>query len=144
MNDNIVIGPWVKLPKKKRGSAIEKEVMEEMKLKSFAEDITEQTCVQMIQTLHENEFDVDGTKFLRDIGFVIECIKALIYREIGLQHPMADFITLITKPMSDLPDNPEGNVDAEKLLAVTKYISDIKYEKLLNDIGVDDEDPEVS
>jgi thioredoxin-related protein len=46
--------------------------------------------------------------------------------------------------MSDLPDNPEGNVDAEKLLAVTKYISDIKYEKLLNDIGVDDEDPEVS
>ncbi|SVA90045.1 uncharacterized protein METZ01_LOCUS142899, partial [marine metagenome] len=113
--------------------------VEHLKLKSFAEDITEQTCVQMIQTLHENEFDVDGVEFLRDVGFIIECIKALIHRELGLQHPMADFIHLITKPMSDLPDSPESNVDKEKLLAVTKYISEIQYEK-----NIDDEDPEVS
>jgi len=139
MNDNVVIGPWKSLPKNKQGAAIEKELVEHLKLKSFAEDITEQTCVQMIQTLHENEFDVDGVEFLRDVGFIIECIKALIHRELGLQHPMADFIHLITKPMSDLPDSPESNVDKEKLLAVTKYISEIQYEK-----NIDDEDPEVS
>ena len=139
MNDNVVIGPWTKLPKNKRGSALDKEERELMKLKSFAEDITEQSCVKMIQALHENEFDVDNEEFLRDMGFIIECVKSVVYRDMGLQHPMADFIRLITRPIEDSPDSPDSNVDKEKLLAVTKYISEIKYEK-----NIDDEDPEVS
>jgi len=125
----IIKGPWKDLPKGKKVKLPSEEERERLQLKTYAEDITEQSCVQLIQILHENEFNVDDEEFLRDVGFIIECVKGLIYRELGLQHPMSDFIKLITKPMDELPKNPDSNVDKDRLLAVTKYISELHYDE---------------
>ena len=125
----IIKGPWKDLPKGKKVKLPSEEERERLQLKTYAEDITEQSCVQLIQILHENEFNVDDEEFLRDVGFIIECVKGLIYRELGLQHPMSDFIKLITKPMDELPKNPDSNVDKDRLLAVTKYISELQYDE---------------
>ena len=61
----------------------------------------------MIHTMHENEFDVDDEQFLRDTGFVIECVKGLIYRELGVDHPMSSFMEHITR---DVDTSKEGGV----------------------------------
>jgi len=126
---DIIQGPWKKLPKGKAAKTPTKAERELYRLRTLAEEITENTCVQMIHTLSEHEFDVNGEEFLRDVGFIIEAVKGLVYRELGLEHAMSDFITNFTKPLVDLPKNPESNVDHDKLSLVSKYISELPDDK---------------
>ena len=51
--------------------------------------------VQLIHTMGENGFDLKDHKFIRDIGFISECCKSIIFRDIGLKHPIQSVIDKI-------------------------------------------------
>ena len=93
--------------------------------------------VQMIHTMHENEFDVDDEQFLRDTGFVIECVKGLIYRELGVEHPMSSFMEHITR---DVDTSKEGGAYEGEALNTEK----LERIKEVLDGYDDDDDPKVS
>ena len=61
----------------------------------FADDLTEHLMVQLIHTMGENGFDLKDHKFIRDIGFISECCKSIIFRDIGLKHPIQSVIDKI-------------------------------------------------
>ena len=65
--------------------------------KAFADDLTEQTMVQFIHTMSENGFSINGESFIGNMAFVIECVKATIYKEMDLEHPMANLMKTISK-----------------------------------------------
>ena len=77
MNDNVIKGPW---KERKQNKEQQKKVAEDM---SFVENVTETTMVQFIHTMNENDIDIKDQNFSLEIGFINECIKSMLYRELG-------------------------------------------------------------
>lgn len=62
----------------------------------FTENLCEALVVNMIHNMSENGMDVDSDPFIRDISFLIELVKSTIYRDLGMIHPMQNFIDMVT------------------------------------------------
>jgi hypothetical protein len=88
----------------------------------------------MIHTINENGFDVNGNDFLSDMGFVIEVVRSLIYREMGLQHPLKDIMSELVISEIDATNRVSTSLDIPKTVETTKFLSE----------EFNDEDPEVS
>jgi hypothetical protein len=91
----VIKGPWkqqskkkVKVPKNPMQTQLQEDLI-------FADDLTEHLMVQLIHTMGENGFDLKDHRFIRDIGFISECCKSIIFREIGLTHPIQPIIEKI-------------------------------------------------
>lgn len=99
----VIKGPWKQQSKKKvkiPEDPMQTQMQEDL---LFADDLTEHLVVQLIHTMGENGFDLKDKKFLRDIGFISECCKSIIFRDIGLKHPI-EFI------MERLMNETEGEL----------------------------------
>lgn len=121
-NENVIQGPW-----KKRNVKVPNE--ETVKLREqllFAEELTEQLMIQMIHTIHENGFDVDSNEFLHDMGFTIECVKSVIFREMGLQHPMSNIMKELTVSTIDETNTLSTELDIHKVVKTTKFVSELE------------------
>ena len=84
----VIKGPWKQQSKKKvkiPENPITTQLQEDF---LFAEDLTEHLMVQLRHTMGENGFDLKDERFTRDIGFISECCKSVIFRDIGLKHPL--------------------------------------------------------
>jgi len=91
----IIKGPWKRQSKKKvkvPKDPIQSQLQEDL---VFADNLTEHLMVQLIHTMGENGFVLKDPKFIRDIGFISECCKSIIFREIGLKHPIEAIIQKI-------------------------------------------------
>jgi hypothetical protein len=93
----IIKGPWkkksrkkVKVPKDPMQTQLQEDLI-------FAEELTEHLMVQLIHTMGENGFELRDPKFIRDIGFISECCKSIIFRDIGLTHPIQPIIEKLMK-----------------------------------------------
>ena len=76
----------------------------------LAEHLTEGLVVNMIHNMGENDVDVDNPEFIKDIGFLIEVVKSIIYRDMGIKHPMQQMVELFVN--SDY-DDTQGSMDTE-------------------------------
>ena len=89
----IIKGPWKKQSKKKvkvpKEDSLQTQLQEDL---IFADDLTEHLMVQLIHTMGENGFDLKDHRFIRDIGFISECCKSIIFRDIGLTHPLEPIV----------------------------------------------------
>lgn len=116
-NANVLTGPWKVKPKREvvvpdiDVIALQENIM-------FADDLTESLLVQMIHTMGENGVDVSSTDFIKDISFVIEAVKGVIYRDMGLAHPMSGMMSQFTDVTMDERNNPHGLVDLESIQKV--------------------------
>ena len=116
-NANVISGPWKAKPKREvvvpdiDVIALQENIM-------FADDLTESLLVQMIHTMGENGVDVSSTDFIKDISFVIEAVKGVIYRDMGLAHPMSGMMSQFTDVTMDEGNNPHGLVDLESIQKV--------------------------
>ena len=92
---NVVVGPWpdssplvvtdsnLKKSKKTREQIIEEEMV-------MVDSLSENIMIQLIQSLKENSVDITSTEFVRDIAFLNESLKSLLFRELGYEHPLSD------------------------------------------------------
>ena len=120
----IIQGPWKKRKQKNLEAAL--EIREAMR---FSEELAEECMLQMIQTFAENEIDISEKSFIRDCGYLIEVVKATIYRDNDLCHPMQRMIELCT----DLTIDPDNSVHSE-----------LDMDKLIDIIENEDGRPEIS
>ena len=99
----VIKGPWKKQSKKKivkvAKDPMHTQLQEDL---LFAEDLTEHLMVQMIHTMGENGFQLEDSSFIRDIGFISECCKSIIFKDIGLKHPLHSI-------MKNLMDKTKGS-----------------------------------
>tara|TARA_B100001996_G_scaffold362471_1_gene330011 strand:- start:502 stop:918 length:417 start_codon:yes stop_codon:yes gene_type:complete len=94
---NVVIGPWTsKEPPKKGGKTRDQIIAEEM---SIVDSLSEKVMVQLIQTLKDNEVSISTKDFYRYIGFMNETLKAMLFKELGYEHPLSDFVQYIIVPV---------------------------------------------
>jgi len=93
----VIIGPWEN--SSLATPELSEEELKEREMKRMSEDfksievLTEGLVVQMIHTLKENDFDISSIDFIRDVAFLNECIKSMLHREYGYEHPMTDLIS---------------------------------------------------
>ena len=120
----IIQGQWKKRKQKKLDEAL--EIRETMR---FSDDLAEECLFEIVRTLSENEIDVSEKSFIRDCGYLIEVIKATIYRDSNLCHPMQRMIELCT----DLTIDPDNTVHSE-----------LDMDKLIDIIENEDGRPEIS
>ena len=94
--NNIVVGPWDN--SSSNPPNLSEEEIKEMEIKKMSEDfhsidvLTENIVVQIIQSLKEQDFDITSTVFIRDVAFLNECVKAMLRREYGYEHPISDLV----------------------------------------------------
>jgi hypothetical protein len=120
--ENIIQGPW----KKRNVKIPNEEAVKEREQLAFAEELTEQAMISLIHTLHENDFDVNDNRFLHDMGFIIECVKSVIYRDMGFQHPMSDIMKELTVSTIDETNTLTTELDIDKVVKATKFVSELE------------------
>ena len=98
---NVIIGPWESSEKLqnsrplKGGKTREDIVAEEM---DIIEGLSESIMVNLIHTLKENDVKIMSKDFIRDVGFMNEVLKSLLFRDLGYNHPLSDLIPYIIVP----------------------------------------------
>ena len=129
----IIQGPWKKREQKNHEyfptlilDEVAIEIEEAMR---FSDVLAEECLLQMIQTFIENKIDVSEKSFIRDCGYLIEVIKAIIYRDNDLYHPIQRMIELCT----DLTIDPDNSVHSE-----------LNMDKVIDIIEEEDGRPEIS
>ncbi len=83
----VIKGPWKKV--KKVSSAKTEKIHQDM---VYVDDVAESVMIPMIHGLAENGVDIKSDKFITEVGFINESIRALLFRHLGYNHPMSDFI----------------------------------------------------
>ena len=123
--DNVIVGPWEN--SSLAAPELSEEELKERETKRMKEDfqsieiLTESLIVQMIHSLKELEFDISSTQFIRDVAFLNECVKSMLHREYGYEHPMTDLISKLF----------EVKKQGDKFL--TKFAAD-KLAKVIKDL----------
>ena len=120
--ENVIQGPW----RKRNVKVPNEEVVKKREQLAFAEELTEQAMIGLIHTLHENDFDVNDNKFLHDMGFIIECVKSVVYRDMGFQHPMSDIMKELTVSTIDETNTLSTELDMNKVVKTTKFVSELE------------------
>ena len=123
--DNVIVRPWEN--SSLAAPELSEEELKERETKRMKEDfqsieiLTESLIVQMIHSLKEHEFDISSTQFIRDVAFLNECVKSMLHREYGYEHPMTDLISKLF----------EVKKQGDKFL--TKFAAD-KLAKVIKDL----------
>ena len=131
----IIKGPWpnsnIKVP-----DIDGLQLIEEL---NFADHLTEGIMVQLIETMKENNIDVGDAIFLSDIGFVIEAVKAVIYRSMGHPHPLQEVMGNLID-MKTIKNGEDTEIDAVINVEILEDVSDFITAKIEDD----DNDPKIS
>ena len=90
----VIIGPW-ESKKTPKGKTRDQVIQEEM---DAIDDLSQTAMVSMIQILKENDVKIMSKDFIRDVGFMNEVLKSLLFRELGYYHPLSDLIPYIIVP----------------------------------------------
>ena len=122
---NVIIGPWVDSSDTKNVTQINTKnkktrdqlIAEEMEI---IDSLSEKLMIQLIHSPKENEINISSADFIRDIGFLNEALKSLLFREMGYEHPLSDLVKYIivaskTKDKKDIYTKFRGDIIVELL-----------------------------
>jgi len=102
---------------------------------AFADHLTESLMVQMIHTIGENGYNISGKKFVGNMAFIIETVKASLYDELGLDHPMTTIMKAVTKVSINKKD--EDLIDTEVDMDDIEFLASVLEDE-------DDDGPKIS
>ena len=131
---NVIVGPWPSSEKLqnskplKGGKTREEIVAEEM---DIIEGLSESIMVNLIHTLKENDVKITSKDFIRDIGFINESLKSLLFRELGYDHPLSELVKHLILPVKS--KNQSGiytKFRADTVVEILDYLEGIEDEEL--------------
>lgn len=89
IKNNVVKGPWLD---KKEISNLYDESKKIAKDIELIDDITGQLIIPLIHKFSEEGFDLTSPEFLKEIGYINEVVKSMLYRKFDYGHTMSVFI----------------------------------------------------
>jgi hypothetical protein len=89
----------------------------------YTENLCEALIVNMIHNMAENGMNVDAEPFIRDTSFLVELVKSTIYRDLGMVHPLQEFIDMVTSVSKD-ENGIEYGVDLDFVTEISKEVSE--------------------
>ena len=122
-NDKGIIlqGPWkrVKTVKKSQTEKISNDML-------FAEDVAESVMIPMIHGLSENGVDIKTDVFVREVGFINEIVKSVMYRTMNYPHPMTALVNNLMLTKTESIEDVYARFDHEKLEKMVSVLTDDK------------------
>ena len=109
---NVIKGPW---RKRKVVVPSEEELLRQEEIE-FCEELSSKLMMDMIHTMSDNEVDIGERDFSRDLAVLIEFMKALLYRDAGLEYPLHDFIDMFTETTIELDNSHRTVIRMDKLI----------------------------
>ena len=107
----VIKGPWKETPVKQLD-----EVKSELEMKKeFAENLTQELVVHMIQMCHNSAISVDDERFIQDIGIIIEFTRGLVYRAVKMEYPTQDIVDTFVRVIHDDDGRKHTEVNMEQL-----------------------------
>ena len=122
---NVIKGPWKNLKRSGRKINVPTDIEKATEDLYFVDELTETLLVQLIHTSSENGFNIKSEKFIKDIGFISECVKATLLRQMKYKHPVA---FLMDKVMS-MTRRQHQNIDKNYTQFDFKELSRLLKEK---------------
>ena len=123
MVDNIIEFP--KVYKGKKEPIIEEGIIEVRDEMAFLNHLTEGLVVQMIHNMSENGVNTYSEDFIQDISFLVETVKAALYRDAGIDHPIQELIDGFTVTRVD---NDTERVYSQLDMEMIEKVSEILLE----------------
>ena len=127
-SDNIVVGPWAGSNK----NNIKEVLSEDDKVLNninYIDKVAENIMVQMIHTLNENGTDITSKEFIRHIGFLDESLKALLYEDMGYDHPLGELIKyLISATKTKDTEKVYTSFKGDRMIDILEYLNGDKDE----------------
>ena len=122
-NDKGIIlqGPWkrVKTVKKSQTEKISNDM-------AFAEDVAESVMIPMIHGLSENGVDIKADAFVREVGFINEIVKSVMYRTMNYPHPMTALVDNLMLTKTESIEDVYARFDHEKLEKMVSVLGEEK------------------
>ena len=120
---NVIKGPWKNLKRSGRKINVPTDIEKATEDLYFVDELTEALLVQLIHTSSENGFNIKNEKFIKDIGFISECVKAALLRQMKYKHPVAflmDKIMSMTRRQHQNIDKNYTQFDFKELSRLLK------------------------
>ena len=124
---NVIKGPWKRA--KKVSKVQTAKVTQDM---VFIDDVAENVMIPLIHGLAENGVDIKEDDFCREIGFLNEVVRTILFRHLGYKHEMKDLIKSVMKLRTEKTEDVYASFDAEavdKLIQFIKIQNEIEKEK---------------
>jgi hypothetical protein len=122
---NIIQGPW------KNRKIIIPEIDETRQLADdimFANDLTEEIIVNIVHGLSENGINIDNKGFVKNLGFLVETLKATIYTELDLSHELNILIDAMTNLKENDDKQLESSLNLETLEELVEFVESLDDE----------------
>ena len=104
---NVIKGPWENKKEVKISDIDGLEVIENLK---FADDLTEGLMIQILTNFRENNIEISDKRFSPENAFMIETLKAVIYRSMGYEHPLHIIMSSVLK-VNEIKDGDKIHID---------------------------------
>ena len=111
IENNVIKGPWKKL-QVKQPEDIEAEL--EMKME-FAEELTQELIVHMVQMCNDNKITISDGKLINDLGMIIEFTKGMVYRGMEIPYPTQNIVDRFVDVDKDNDGATHTDVNMEHL-----------------------------
>ena len=92
-------------------------------------DVAESVMIPMIHGLAENGVDIKSDRFITEVGFINESIRALLFRHLGYKHPMSDFIKHIMVMEKAKTEDVYASFDDKMIDKMNKVLESEKDKK---------------
>ena len=120
----VIKGPWKKV--KRVDKAQTEKIHQDM---VYVDDVAESVMIPMIHGLAENGVDIKSDKFITEVGFINESIRALLFRHLGYKHPMSDFIKYIMVMEKAKTEDVYASFDDKMIDKMNKVLENEKDKK---------------
>ena len=109
----VIKGPWKKVVKNPP-EKIQKEIDIKEDLR-YVSEMHKLLLHQLIFTLNESGFEIESDEFIKESGFIGECIRGLLMRDLGLTNPMSTFINAVVN-LDMIDGKSYANFDSNNLM----------------------------
>ena len=128
--NNVIIFPTEKRRKINTTPPKVAEKVRQHQTRLFVEDLIDTVAIPMVKSFADAAVDCKKDTFIKDLSFIIESIKSLLYRDFDLKHPMQNVVDNTTrismngrKPMTIINYDKFNNLKTPKVK--TQPVSDI-------------------
>lgn len=121
MVDNVIQFP--KVYRGKKDPIIEEGIIEVRDEMAFLNHLTEGLIVQMVHNMGENGIYTHSEDFVRDLSFLVEVVKSMMYRDVEIHHPIQDLIEALSTTNLDKHTNQVySQLDMEMIEKVSEIL----------------------
>ena len=120
----VLKGPWkrVKTVKKSQTEKISNDM-------AFAEDVAESVMIPMIHGLSENGVNIKTDELVREVGFINEIIKSIMYRTMNYPHPMTELINSLMSTKTESVEDVYAKFDHDALEKMVEVLTKDKNDE---------------